>query len=105
MDRTIKIDTLNYIPDIIEEHLRALILSKGGAGDKSEGPVDYMVYERFFPTKFLLDLFEECKWVEKNYARDFIDSNIKRNVGEQKDGDYKNYHRISKVYWLTFIKD
>jgi hypothetical protein len=92
------------VPDIVEAHLRALILSKGGAGDLSEG-VDYMVYERFFPTRFLLDLTEECKYIENKYAQDFIDSNIKRNVGDAKDGDYANYHRITKVYWLTFIKE
>ncbi len=25
--------------------------------------------------------------------------------GKTKEGDYANYHRISKVYWLTFIKE
>jgi Rps23 Pro-64 3,4-dihydroxylase Tpa1-like proline 4-hydroxylase len=27
-----------------------------------------------FSTKFLLDLTEECKWIEKHYEKDFIDS-------------------------------
>ena len=46
------------------------------------------------------------QWVEERYGKDFIDSQIKRNSGpEVKEGDYNNYHRISKVYWLTFITE
>ncbi len=76
-DRSVTVDTLNYVPDLVETHIKTLILSQGGSGDKSLG-VDYTVYERFFPQKFLLDLVEECKWIEQKYAQDFIDSNIKR---------------------------
>ena len=103
-DRTVTVDTLNYVPDLIEAHIKTLIESQGGAGDLSIG-VDYSVYERFFPRKFLLDLVEECKWIEQKYERDFIDSNIKRADKKASDGDYANYHRISQVYWLTFIKE
>ena len=53
----------------------------------------------------MLDLVEECKWIEKRYENDFIDSRMKRSDGKSEDGDYANYHRISKVYWLTFIKE
>lgn len=30
---------------------------------------------------------------------------MKRNTGNWKEGDYANYHRVSKVYWLTFVKE
>lgn len=76
-DRSVTVDTLNYVPDLVEAHIKTLIQSQGGSGDLSVG-VDYTVYERFFPRKFLLDLVEECKWIEKRYEKDFIDSNIKR---------------------------
>jgi hypothetical protein len=79
-DRAVTVDTLNYVPDLVEAHIKTLIESQGGAGDLSVG-VDYTVYERFFPRKFLLDLVEECKWIEDRYQRDFIDSNIKRPAG------------------------
>jgi hypothetical protein len=65
-DRSVTIDTLNYVPDVVEAHIKTLIQSQGGAGDLSIG-VDYTVYERFFPRKFLLDLLEECKWIEDKY--------------------------------------
>ena len=54
-----------------------------------------------FTDKFLLGMVEELKWIEEEYKNDFIDSQIKRNSGvPASDGDYKNYHRVSKVYWL-----
>lgn len=96
---------MNFIPDEVEADLRTLIECPGGAGEDSKG-TDYVVYERMFTEEYLLDLYEEMKWVEENYKQDFIDSNIKRNSGQEvDDGDYANYHRVTKVYWLTFIKE
>lgn len=95
---------MNYIPDVMERNIRTLIDCPGGAGADSQG-VDYFVYERMFTEEFLLNLTEETKWIEERYKNDFIDSNIKRAYGDFADGDYSNYHRISKVYWLTFIKE
>lgn len=57
-----------------------------------------------FEEEFLQGLLKEMNWVEERYSKDFIDSLIKRNFGsEVPDGQFKDYHRVSKVYWLTFI--
>jgi len=67
---------------------------------------DYITYEHQFTDDFLYGILKEMQWVEERYGKDFIDSQIKRNSGpEVKEGDYNNYHRISKVYWLTFITE
>jgi hypothetical protein len=84
--------------------LRTLIECKGGAGALSRG-IDYFVYEKMFSDSFLLGLTEEMKWIEQRYEKDFIDSKLKRSYGDFKDGDYSNYHRISRIYWLTFVKE
>ena len=46
-------------------------------------------------------------WLEEAYKEKFIDSIMKRNKVNGKDlvadGDYENYHRVSKVFWLTYI--
>lgn len=52
-----------------------------------------------------MGLHKEMLWIEEHYKKDFIDSRVKRNVGNTEDGDYRNYHRVSQVYWLTFIKE
>lgn len=66
---------------------------------------DYVVYNTMFDRDYLMGLLEEMLWIEDEYKRDFIDSNIKRNSGpEVPDGQYNNYHRVCKVYWLTFLK-
>jgi hypothetical protein len=58
-----------------------------------------------FNEDFLQGLKREMEWIEERYQKDFIDSLLKRNSGpEVPDGQYKDYHRVSKVYWLTFIK-
>jgi hypothetical protein len=64
---------MNYIPDEIEADLLTLIRSEGGAGAESIGQ-DYVVYDRMFTEKYLLGLYKEMLWLEKAYARDFIDS-------------------------------
>ena len=67
--------------------------------------IDYVTYDSIFDREYLNGLLEEMKWLEKHYEKEFIDSLLKRNRGpEVKDGDYENYHRVSKVFWLTFIK-
>ena len=88
----------------MENDLRTLIDSQGGAGEDSIGQ-DYVVYERMFSEQYLLGLLNEMKWLERHYAKDFIDSQIKRSSGTTEEGDLKNYHRVSKVYWLTFIRE
>jgi hypothetical protein len=66
---------------------------------------DYVKYDFFFDHVFLTGLLKEMMWIEDNYSKEFIDSLIKRNSGDPvNEGDYKNYHRVSKVYWLTFLK-
>ena len=53
-----------------------------------------------------MGLHREMLWIEENYKQDFIDSRIKRNSGPDiLDDDYTNYHRIARVYWLTFLKE
>jgi Rps23 Pro-64 3,4-dihydroxylase Tpa1-like proline 4-hydroxylase len=65
---------------------------------------DYVTYAHQFNEDFLNGILKEMEWVEQRYQKDFIDSQIKRNSGpEVGEDDYDNYHRISKVYWLTFI--
>ena len=58
-----------------------------------------------FSDEFLNGLIEEMKWLEANYKASFIDSNLKRAYGNFAEGDYSNYHRISKVFWLTYVKE
>ena len=85
----------NFIPQELEVDLRSLIHDK----------VDYVTYDSFFNDDFLMGLYHEMLWIEENYHDDFIDSRIKRNSGDEvADGQYKDYHRISRVYWLTFLK-
>ena len=65
---------------------------------------DYITYDNSFSEDYLKGLLKEMEWVEERYKQDFIESNIKRNSGpEVHEGDYSNYHRVSRVYWLTFI--
>jgi hypothetical protein len=67
--------------------------------------VVYSTYDEFFNEDYLMGLLQEMLWIEENYDKDFIDSRIKRNSGDEvPDGQYKDYHRISRVYWLTFLK-
>lgn len=98
------INTMNFIPDEMENDLRTLIDSQGGAGEESIGQ-DYVVYQRMFSESFLLGLLSEMKWLEEHYGKDFIDSMIKRSSGDTKEEDLKSYHRVSKVYWLTFVRE
>jgi hypothetical protein len=58
-----------------------------------------------FSKDYLRGLREEMLWIEEHYKKDFIDSHLKRNSGpEVPDGQLENYHRVSRVYWLTFIR-
>lgn len=43
------------------------------------------------------------KWIEVHLAKDFINSQIKRNKMEVEVGDYENYHRIGSIFWLNEI--
>jgi hypothetical protein len=45
--------------------------------------VEYAVKERFFPQRFLIDLVEELKWIEKNYQKEFIENSLKRDDGKE----------------------
>jgi len=86
---------LNFIPRELEFDLQAMINDQ----------VVYVTYDEFFTEDYLMALREEMLWIEENYDKDFIDSRIKRNSGDEvADGQYKDYHRISRVYWLTFLK-
>ena len=92
-----------FIPDHMEKDIRALINSEGGAGDESKG-IDYVYYESMFTDDFLIDLTDDMMWLEKHYANEFMDTKVKRASGNVEDGDYKNYHRVSKTLWLSFVK-
>ena len=65
----------------------------------------YAVYEQLFSREDQMGLYNDMIWLEENYKSEFIESNIKRNHGTVEEGDYSNYHRVSKVFWLTFIKN
>ncbi len=87
------IDTMDSIP--FEQDLRDLI----------NLDAQYAIFEQMFSREDLMGLYQDMHWLEANYASEFIDSKVKRNYGEFADGDYANYHRVSKVFWLTFIKE
>jgi hypothetical protein len=89
-----KFEHIKFIPTDLDHDINALIYDQ----------IDYVTFSHQFTEEFLHGLLKEMEWVEERYKQDFIDSQIKRNSGpEVKDDDYDNYHRISKVYWLTFI--
>lgn len=98
------IEKMTYIPDSLEEDIKTLILSPGGSGADSLG-TDYFIYDRMFSETFLLGLTDEMKWLEEHYKNDFIDSKVHRSSGTTQEDNYATYHRVSKVYWLTFVKE
>ena len=86
---------LNFIPSDFDIDISDLINDK----------IDYVKWETMFDEDFNMGLLREMHWIEERYQKDFIDSLIKRNFGTAvPDGQLKDYHRVSKVYWLTFIK-
>lgn len=90
-----RVDTMKFIPSSMDEDFKALINDKA----------DYVTYEEMFTREYLMGLHQEMQWIEEHYAQDFIDSQLKRNSGDPvEDGDLANYHRVSRVYWLTFLK-
>ena len=77
----------------------------GDIADLINDKIEYVTWEHMFDEDFNNGLNREMQWIEERYQKDFIDSLIKRNFGTAvPDGQYKDYHRVSKVYWLTFIK-
>ena len=90
-----EVETMKFIPSEMEKDIELLI----------NNAADYVTYDKFFRQDYLEGLLEEMLWLEENYKDKFIDSKVKRNFGEEvPDGQYKDYHRYSDVFWLTFIK-
>lgn len=86
---------LDFIPTEMDHDINSLI----------NNVADYVKYDSLFNQDFLTGLLKEMLWIEENYQKDFIDSLLKRNSGPPvAEGDLHNYHRVSKVYWLTFLK-
>ena len=103
-DNLQEFETIDYIPDEIERDIRNMIMCEGGAGKIAIGQ-DYALYERVFPELFLLGLNKDVRWIEEHYKNDFIDSKIQRSGGRSDENDVNTYHRIGKVFWLTYVKE
>ena len=65
---------------------------------------EYVIFEKLWTDDILQGLYKDGLWLEENAREQFVQSNIKRNVGDHADGDLANYHRVSSIFWLTFLK-
>lgn len=67
--------------------------------------IDYVTYDSMFTEDYLKALLWECMFIEAHYMHKFTKSKVKRNHEEVEEGDYKNYHRISNVFWFTYLQE